>query len=196
MKLSMTLLLPLVCLIPLHGCAKKDQESVVLDNGTAAFPPDVARAIKAACDQEVPGGIQSTAISKEECYLFIAGASNQESSWNLNMRPEAWGQVNNPARGLTQSRDTDATFVGLDVCRGHLDSDPVCNLRVGLRNLTIRANTLDAGISVHLGSPNPGAKPGYLATIKRVWDRADVRSALGITGTVRDWETVRWVNLR
>lgn len=178
------------------ACSNGEDLAATYDDGSMAFPDDTRAAIQEACDLEVPSGIKTDKITAQECYLFIAGATNKESSWDLNKPAEAWGQPDNPARGLTQSRDSDARFVGLPECAGKLESDSVCNVRVGLRNIITRADTLDAGVSVHLGAGNAGAKNDYMATIEKVWNREDVRKAFGITGKVRNFADVRYLNLR
>ena len=194
--LKFVLALPLVCSLFLANCGSPEVTSTLHDNGTLPFSRSgMASILKSACDREVPNGIKSSRMSKEECYLFMAGVTNAESSWNRYIAPQAWGNPSDPTRGLTQSRNSDARFAGLSSCDGKLDSDPVCNVRVGLRNIAKRANTLDAGISVHLGG-NSGAKTSYLKTIEKVWYRQDIRTALGITGPVRSFSQVLFVTLR
>lgn len=194
-SLKLFLAIPIVCALFLANCDSSEETSTLHDNGTLAFPSGMASILKKACNGEVPNGIKSNKISTRECYLFMAGVTSAESSWNIHMAPQAWGIPSDPARGLTQSRNSDARYVGLSSCDGKLESDPVCNVRVGLRNIVKRGSTLDNGISVHLGG-NTGAKSSYLATIERVWNRQDIRSALGITGYVRPFSQVRFVNLR
>lgn len=180
----------------LTACKTSSDRSGLADDGSMPFPQVTADALKGGCDAEVPEGLQVTNFTKEECYLFMAGVTNKESSWNLQKPAEAWGQPDNPARGLTQSRDSDASFVGLPDCVGQLERDPICNVRVGLRNIVTRADTLDAGVSVHLGAINASAKGDYIKTLERVWNRPDVREAFGIKGPVREFSVALTAPLR
>lgn len=140
------------------------------------------------------------AESKDECYLIMAGVTVREASWKENKSCEAWDQPSNPACGLTQSRKTDCESVGLTGC-DKIATDPYLNIRTGLRNIgcygeveTIckerhGSTSIPAGIKKHLGN-NP-VLDDYIATMKKVYERADVRKHFGVDSSkLRSFDTV------
>ena len=165
--------------------------------GADRLPGVTLEAINAACGD--PRGAAEAGVSYDECRLIIAGAAVRESSWDVNKSCEAWGDWNDPACGLTQSRWMDARAVGLDCSPSEQSSNGYkCNALTGFRNLRCKADggtscdrwgggrTLHTGIKKHLG-PNQGAFESYKYDMETVYNRQDVRQRLYISGSVRSW---------
>ena len=157
-------------------------------------------AIDQACGDGKGAG--DTKVTYDECRLIVAGSAVRESSWDVDKSCEAWGNSNDPACGLTQSRWTDARAVGL-TCNPteHAVAGYICNALTGLRNLRCKADggtgcdqwgqgrTLYLGIKKHLGG-NQGVFESYKYDMETVYNRADVRQKLNISGPVRPWQEV------
>ena len=163
---------------------------------------ETVRAIKSACND--PKGAKDVNLTKEECYLVMAGSTVRESSWKVKKSCEAWGNYSDPCCGLTQSRRGDAKAVGLS-CNPH-DKDKEgykCNVLTGLRNLRCKADggktcdkkkkgrSLKAGIYKHLGG-NFSNRSSYIRDMKDVYNRKDIRKKFGIKNEskLRKWDKI------
>ncbi|MBM4250648.1 MAG: hypothetical protein FJ146_01590 [Deltaproteobacteria bacterium] len=170
------------------------------------MPSATYTAIKNACDH--PLGAADLGISKEECYLIVAGSAVRESSWNPNKSCEPWGNASDPCCGLTQSRRMDAKAVGL-TCNPH-DFNPdgyTCNALTGLRNIGCKASngqdcrqhgsdaSLHTGVRKHLGY-NTANLNSYIQDMKSVYQRDDIRAKFGIkSGATRSWDSLFYGSL-
>lgn len=152
------------------------QSSQVLDEGSMGVVSEVFQKIKASCDSMDRTNMAGVTYSPQECYLLLAGVTNKESSWNENAGCN-YDYGSPPVCGLTQSRSTDTSALGLncDV------TESLCNLKTGWLNIIRHGNTFSEGVDKHLGG-NSGAKTSYVAAMRKVYEREDVRSAFGISG--------------
>ena len=154
-------------------------------------------AINSACGD--PRGATEAGVSYDECRLIIAGSAVRESSWDVNKSCEAWGNSNDPACGLTQSRWMDARAVGLDCSPSEQSAYGYkCNALTGFRNLRCKADggtscdrwgggrTLYTGIKKQLG-PTQGAFESYKYDMETDYNRQDIRQRLYVSGYVRSW---------
>lgn len=157
-------------LISLSVACNMETSSGLLDNGSMRVKGDAFEKIKSACGQ-LSKSNQLEGYKLKECYLLMAGVTNRESSWEVDKECEDHGQPDNPCCGLTQSRQTDAEAAGL-TC--NVKDDPICNVKTGWLNIVKNGDTISAGIDKHLGG-NTAAKPSYGPTMKKVYDRDDVR---------------------
>ena len=168
----------------LFFACSSNESSRVLDEGNMGVVQTVFQKIKASCDKIDRKNKAGKSYSAQECYLLLAGVTNKESSWNENTGCNyAYG--NPPVCGLTQSRQTDTSALGLSCDVNNTE----CNLQTGWLNIIKFGNTFSQGVDKHLGS-NSGAKPSYVAAMKKVYERDDVRKAFGISGSVRSFDDV------
>ena len=151
------------------------QSSQVLDEGSMGVVPALFEKIKLSCDSMNRINRAGVTYSPEECYLLLAGVTNKESSWDENKGCN-YDYGSPPVCGLTQSRSTDTSALGLscDV------TESLCNLKTGWLNIISHGNNFSEGVDKHLGD-NTGAKPSYVAAMRLVYERGDVRRAFGIT---------------
>ncbi len=193
------------CILSLLGCKSTNQKSILRADGASwdlgNMPSATYTAIKSACEH--PLGAADLGISKEECYLIIAGSAVRESSWNPDKSCEAWGNPGDPCCGLTQSRRMDAKAVGL-TCNPHEfnANGYTCNVLTGLRNIGCKASngqdckqhgndaSLYTGVKKHLGY-NTANLNSYVQDMKAIYNRSDIRAKFGIeSNATRSWDAV------
>jgi len=187
-----------------------NQGSIIKADGASwdlgKMPSATYTAIKNACDH--PLGAQDLGMTKEECYLVVAGSAVRESSWNPNKTCEPWGNPSDPCCGLTQSRRMDAKAVGL-TCNPHdFNADGyTCNALTGLRNIGCKASngqdcrqyasdgSLYTGVRKHLGY-NTANLNSYVQDMKSIYHRADIRAKFGIqSSATRAWDSLFYGSL-
>ncbi len=171
------------------------------DYSLSNMPDKTKNAIMDACNDAQ--GASAVGIAVEECYLIMAGSTVKESSWKPDKSPEAWGQEDNKCYGLTQSRKTDASAVGLSCDVSSTSRESLkCNVLTGLRNMGCLADggkscrkwsstlSLRTGITKHLGSPNQDSLKPYTNVMKEIYERSDVRDHFGISDNIRSWSEI------
>jgi len=206
---SFTIARIVLCILTIYfllSCSSEDPDYNLSANGSyglSKMPKKTYTAIKSACDDKIRGAT-SVGLSKGECYLIMSGSTVRESSWQPDKACEAWGQPDNPACGLTQSRKTDADAL-------ELGCDPTqknkagykCNVLTGLNNMRCEASagkdcapwgdnaSLEVGIKKHLGKPNQHNFPSYKDDMKTAYEREDIRKQFEIDKeNIRTWDDV------
>jgi len=204
MKLSSTLAIANMFLAYLSACGPitGNPSRLQADGGYSLdrFKQQTIDAIDQACGDSKGAG--ETRVTFDECRLIVAGSAVRESSWDVDKSCEAWGNQNDPACGLTQSRWTDARAVDLSCNPSeHTIAGYRCNALTGLRNLRCKADagagcdqwgqgrSLYVGIKKHLGG-NQGVFESYKYDMETVYNREDVRKKLNISAPVRSWQEI------